>query len=59
MIKAARMMQLAADENNRAADRITESVRQMQMIFDAGYGGVAPMLLEAIQNHGLHSALVP
>jgi len=49
MMSAARMMRDAADENHRSADRIEEAVRQMQMLFDAGYGGTAPRLLEELE----------
>lgn len=47
---AALVMREAADMNQRAADRIEEAVRQMNMIFDAGYGGVAPRLLEKLED---------
>jgi hypothetical protein len=47
-IIAARIMRDASDNNNRAADRIEESVRQMQMLFDPGYGGTVPRLLEEL-----------
>jgi hypothetical protein len=49
MLCAARIMRDAADMNNRAADRIEEAVRQMQILFDAGYGGTAPRLLEELE----------
>ena len=34
---------------NTLAVRIEEAVRQMQMLFDAGYGGIAPRLLEELE----------
>jgi hypothetical protein len=49
MLCAARIMRDAADMNNRAADRIEEAVRQMQILFYAGYGGTAPRLLEELE----------
>lgn len=49
MMNAAIVMRDAARMNQNAADCIAESVRQMQMIFDAGYGGVAPKLLEELE----------
>jgi hypothetical protein len=49
MLCAARIMRDAADMNNRAADRIEEAVRQMQILFDAGYGGTAPRLLQELE----------
>ena len=49
MMCAARVMRDAAETNQRAADRIEEAVRQMQMLFDAGYGGTAPRLLEELE----------
>ena len=49
MLNAARVMRDAAETNRQAADRITEAVRQMQMLFDAGYGGTAPRLLEELE----------
>ena len=49
MMNAARVMRDAAETNQRAADRIEESVRQMQLLFDAGYGGTAPRLLEELE----------
>ena len=49
MMNAARMMRDAAELNQRAADRIEEAVRQMQVLFDAGYGGTAPRLLEELE----------
>ena len=49
MMCAARVMQDAAELNQRAADRIEEAVRQMQILFDAGYGGTAPRLLEELE----------
>lgn len=49
MLCAARIMRDAADMNNHAADRIEEAVRQMQILFDAGYGGTAPRLLDALE----------
>jgi len=56
MMCAARVMQDAAELNQRAADRIEEAVRQMQILFDAGYGGTAPRLLEELEkaNNGFH-----
>ena len=58
-MRAACVMRDAADNNHREADRIEESVRQMNMIFDAGYGGTAPRLLEALEkaNTALESDL--
>ena len=47
-MNAARVMRDAAETSRRAADDIAEAVRQMQMIFDAGYGGTAPRLLEEL-----------
>jgi len=49
MMKAACVMRDAAETNQRAADRIEEAVRQMQLLFDAGYGGTAPRLLEELE----------
>ena len=49
MMCAARVMRDAAETNQRAADRIEEAVRQMQILFDAGYGGTAPRLLEELE----------
>jgi hypothetical protein len=49
MMCAARVMRDAAELNQRAADRIEEAVRQMQILFDAGYGGTAPRLLEELE----------
>ena len=49
MMNAARAMRDAAETNQRAADRIEEAVRQMQMLFDAGYCGTAPRLLEELE----------
>ena len=49
MMNAARVMRDAAATNQRAADRIEEAVRQMQILFDAGYGGTAPRLLEELE----------
>jgi hypothetical protein len=49
MMNAARVMRDAAETNQRAADRIEEAVRQMQILFDAGYGGTAPRLLEELE----------
>lgn len=49
MMNAARVMRNAAEMNQQAADRIEEAVRQMQMLFDAGYGGTAPRLLEELE----------
>jgi len=48
-MRAACVMRDAAETNQRAADRIEEAVRQMQIIFDAGYGGTAPRLLERFE----------
>ena len=49
MMCAARVMRDAAETNHRAADRIEEAVRQVQMLFDSGYGGTAPRLLEELE----------
>ena len=54
MMNAARVMREAAATNQRAADCIAESVRQMQMLFDAGYGGTAPRLLEELEKASNH-----
>jgi hypothetical protein len=51
-MNAARVMRDAAEMNQRAANDIAESVRQMQMLFDAGYGGTAPRLLEELEKAG-------
>jgi len=49
MMNAASVMRDAAETNQRAADRIEEAVWQMQILFDAGYGGTAPRLLEELE----------
>lgn len=49
MMNAAIVMRNAAETNQRAADRIEEAVRQIQMLFDAEYGGTAPRLLEELE----------
>ena len=49
MMNAARVMRDAAERNQNAAADMAEAVRQMKMIFDLAYGGVAPMLLEELQ----------
>lgn len=50
MLQAALIMKEAAEINRGAADQIEESVRQMKIIFDADYGGVAPQLLEKLND---------
>ena len=57
MMNAARVMRDAAETNQQAADRIEEAVRQMQMIFDAGYGGTATQLLEKLTDLQMQPAL--
>jgi hypothetical protein len=49
MMHAARVMRDAAETNQRTASRIEEAVGQMQIIFDASYGGTAPRLLEELE----------
>jgi len=49
MMNAARVMRDAAETNQRTAARIEEAVGQMQIIFDASYGGTAPRLLEELE----------
>ena len=49
MIVAAKIMREAANTSHRASDRIEEAVRQLQIVFDAGYGGTAPKLLEELE----------
>ena len=55
MMNAARVMRDAAELNQRAADRIEEAVRQMQMLFDAGYGGTASRLLEELEKANMEA----
>ena len=59
MMNAAIVMRDAARMNQQAADNMAESVRRMNMIFDAGYGGVAPRLLEELGRLETHVARLP
>ena len=48
IMEAACIMRQAAEANRQAAERVEEAVWKMSVIFDAGYGGVAPRLLEEL-----------
>jgi hypothetical protein len=54
MMNAARVMRDAAEKNQRAADNIEESLRQMQMLYDPSYGGTATRLLTELNERTAH-----